>query len=103
MAIGTVKITIVTTIFCTFFSNNYSLRDICQNLEAHDRMLYHLGFRKTVNRTSLSRAKGNRDYRIFEGLGPMLSMLWIRHTSISRLCSDSINPKLSGCLVPKRI
>ena len=62
-----------------------------------------LGFRKTVNRTSLSRAKGNRDYRIFEGLGPMLSMLWIRHTSISRLCSDSINPKLSGCLVPKRI
>lgn len=32
-------------------------------------MLYHLGFRKTVNHTSLSRANESRDYRIFEGLG----------------------------------
>ena len=32
-------------------------------------MLYHLGFRKAVNHTSLSRANGSRDYRIFEGLG----------------------------------
>lgn len=46
-----------------------SLRDICLCLEAHDGMLYHLGFRKTVNYISLSRANENRDYRIFEGLG----------------------------------
>lgn len=46
-----------------------SLRDICLCLEAHSGMLYHLGFRNTVNHTSLSRANENRDYRIFEGLG----------------------------------
>lgn len=46
-----------------------SLRDICLCLEAHSNILYHLGFRKTVNHTSLSRANESRDYRIFEGLG----------------------------------
>ncbi|UYU40817.1 DUF4372 domain-containing protein [Bacteroides salyersiae] len=46
-----------------------SLRDICLCLEVHSKILYHLGFRKTVNHTSLSRANENRDYRIFEGLG----------------------------------
>lgn len=46
-----------------------SLRDICLCLEVHSKILYHLGFRKAVNHTSLSRANENRDYRIFEGLG----------------------------------
>ena len=46
-----------------------SLRDICLCLEAHNKMLYHLGFRKAVSHTSLSRANESRDYRIFEGLG----------------------------------
>ncbi len=46
-----------------------SLRDICLCLEAHKDSLYHLGFRKTVSHTSLSRANENRDYRIYEGLG----------------------------------
>lgn len=46
-----------------------SLRDICLCLEVHSKILYHLGFRKTVNHTSLSRANEKRDYRIFEGLG----------------------------------
>ena len=46
-----------------------SLRDISLCLEAHSKILYHLGFRKTVNHTSLSRANETRDYRIFEGLG----------------------------------
>lgn len=46
-----------------------SLRDICLCLEAHNKMLYHLGFHKTVSHTSLSRANESRDYRIFEGLG----------------------------------
>lgn len=49
-----------------------SLRDICLCLEVHSKMLYHLGFRKTVTHTSLSRANENRDYRIFEGLGTYL-------------------------------
>jgi hypothetical protein len=35
-------------------------------------MLYHLGFRKSVSHTSLSRANENWDYRIFEGLGCLL-------------------------------
>ena len=46
-----------------------SLRDICLCLDVHTNMLYHLGFRKTVSHTSLSRANENRDYRIFEGMG----------------------------------
>ena len=46
-----------------------SLRDICLCLDAHSKILYHLGFRNTVNHTSLSRANKSRDYRIFEGLG----------------------------------
>ena len=46
-----------------------SLRDICLCLDVHSKILYHLGFRKTVNHTSLSRANESRDYRIFEGLG----------------------------------
>lgn len=33
------------------------------------KILYHLGFQKTVDHTSLSRASESRDYRIFEGLG----------------------------------
>lgn len=49
-----------------------SLRDICLCLEAHKKILYHLGFRKTVTHTSLSRANENRNYRIFEGLGTYL-------------------------------
>ncbi|WP_290382336.1 DUF4372 domain-containing protein, partial [uncultured Bacteroides sp.] len=31
-----------------------SLRDICLCLDAHLKILYHLGFRNTVNHTSLS-------------------------------------------------
>ena len=43
-----------------------SLRDICLCLETHSQILYHLGFRNTVNQSSLSRANENRDYRIYE-------------------------------------
>ena len=46
-----------------------SLRDICLCLEAHKSILYHLGFRNTVNQSSLSRANENREYRIYEELG----------------------------------
>lgn len=59
-----------------------SLRDICLCLEAHNKMLYHLGFRKAVSHTSLSRANESRDYRIFEGLG-----LYLIDT-VKPLCSN---------------
>lgn len=49
-----------------------SLRDISLFLGTHTNMLYHLGFRKTVNHTSLSRANETSNYRIFEGLGTYL-------------------------------
>jgi len=49
-----------------------SLRDICLCLEAHKSILYHLGFRKTVSQSSLSRANENRDCRIYEELGTYL-------------------------------
>ena len=38
-------------------------------LEAHSGILYHLGIRKHVTHSSLSRANENRDYRIYEELG----------------------------------
>jgi len=46
-----------------------SLRDICLCLKVHHRILYHLGFRSTVNQSSLSRANESRDYRIYEEFG----------------------------------
>ena len=46
-----------------------SLRDICLCLEAHQDILYHFGFRKTVDPSSLSRANEHRDYRIYEEFG----------------------------------
>ena len=49
-----------------------SLRDICLCLKAHEDSLYHLGFRKTVEHSNLSRANEKRDYRIYEELGMYL-------------------------------
>lgn len=49
-----------------------SLREICLCLQAHKGLLYHLGFRNTVDSTSLSRANERRDYRIYEELGYLL-------------------------------
>ena len=49
-----------------------SLREICLCLEAHCGILYHLGFRNTVDSTSLSRANERRDYRIYEEFGYLL-------------------------------
>lgn len=46
-----------------------SLRDICMCLLAHTKILFSLGFRKTVDHTTLSRANEKRDYRIYEELG----------------------------------
>ena len=52
-----------------------SLRDICMCLHAHSDSLYHLGFRNTVEHSSLSRANERRDYRIYEDLGNYLISL----------------------------
>lgn len=49
-----------------------SIRDICLCLKAHQKILYHLGVRQTVNVSSLSRANRDRDYRIWEELGYVL-------------------------------
>lgn len=49
-----------------------SLRDICLCLGAHENILYHLGFRNTVNASSLSRANDRRNYMIYEELGRLL-------------------------------
>lgn len=46
-----------------------SLRDICLCLKAHNNKLYHLGIKKYVTHTTLSRANENRDYRIFADFG----------------------------------
>lgn len=52
-----------------------SLRDICLCLKAHKKSLFQLGFRQTVNESSLSRANERRDYRIYEDLGYYLIRL----------------------------
>lgn len=49
-----------------------SIRDICLCLKAHQKILYPLGFRKTVDVSSLSRANRDRDYRMWEELGYVL-------------------------------
>ena len=52
-----------------------SIRDICLCLKAHQRILYPLGFRQTVNVSSLSRANRDRDCRIWEEFGLVLIRL----------------------------
>lgn len=49
-----------------------SVRDICLCLGAHENILYHLGFRNTVNQSSLMRANEKRDFRIYEEFGTLL-------------------------------
>lgn len=49
-----------------------SLRDICVCLKAHKNKLYHLGIRKYVNQSTLSRANEGRDQRIFSDFGNYL-------------------------------
>ena len=48
------------------------MRDICLCLKAHRNKLYHLGIKKNVTHTSLSRANESRDWRIFADFGQYL-------------------------------
>ena len=43
-----------------------SLRDIINCLNAHQSKLYHLGIKKIIAVSTLSRANENRDYRIWQ-------------------------------------
>jgi hypothetical protein len=49
-----------------------SLRDIVACLRAKARLLYHLGFRGRLSRTSLAYANHHRDWRLFEALAQVL-------------------------------
>lgn len=49
-----------------------SLRSICTCLQAHQRQLYHLGVKQSVDHTTFSRANENRDWRIFADFGEYL-------------------------------
>jgi len=48
------------------FAGCESMRDLCILTQAHHRKAYRLGFGKSVNLSTLSRANAGRDYRIFE-------------------------------------
>ena len=50
-------------------TNLNSLRDICLCLKAHNNKLYHLGIKKYVSHTTLSRANEKRDWMIFSDFG----------------------------------
>jgi len=52
-----------------------SLRDICTCLKAHKNKLYHLGIKKYVNQSTLSRANEGRDWKIFADFGDYLIKL----------------------------
>lgn len=70
----------------------YSLRDICLCLKAHKNILYHMGFGKTVDSTSLSRANERRDYRIYEEFGYYLIKLvkpYYRNTKLPDIDADN--------------
>lgn len=47
-------------------SNRENLRDVVLATQAHSSKAYHLGFGKAATKSNLSKANGNRDYRIFE-------------------------------------
>ena len=49
-----------------------SLRDIVACLQAKGPLLYHLGFRGKLSRTSLAYANHHRDWRLFEALAQVL-------------------------------
>jgi len=49
-----------------------SLRDIVACLTARDPLLYHLGFRGRVARTSLAYANAHRDWRLFQAVAQTL-------------------------------
>ena len=49
-----------------------SLRDIVACLRAKPRLLYHLGFRGRLSRTSLAYANQHRDWHLFEALAQVL-------------------------------
>ena len=49
-----------------------SVRDICVCLKAHKNKLYHLGIKKYVHQTTLTRANESRDWRIFGDFGSYL-------------------------------
>ena len=49
-----------------------SLRSICICLKAHKAHLYHLGVKKYVDHTTLSRANEKRDWQIFADFGEYL-------------------------------
>ena len=56
-------------------SSRNSLNDICLCLKAHRDKLYHLGIKKYVVHTTLSRANEKRDWRIFADFGNSLIQL----------------------------
>jgi hypothetical protein len=49
-----------------------SIRMICVCLKAHKRKHYHLGIKKLVDHTALTRANESRDWRIFSDFGNYL-------------------------------
>ena len=56
-------------------SSRNSLNDICLCLKVHSDKLYHLGIKKQVVHTTLSRANEKRDWRIFADFGNCLIRL----------------------------
>lgn len=63
-----------------------SLRSISVCLQAHKHQLYHLGIKKQVDSSTLSRANERRNWQIFADFGNYLIQL--------------VRPLYTGCLIP---
>jgi hypothetical protein len=73
-------------------TNLNSLRDICLCLKAHNNKLYHLGIKKYVSHTTLSRANEKRDCLIFSDFGNHLIELvrpLYKNSEVSNLKIDN--------------
>ena len=69
-------------------SNRDSLRDLIVAVNAHRLKAYHLGFGKSVNLSTLSRANENRDYRIYEEFAMFLIDIARKKNITSKLGTD---------------
>ena len=69
-------------------SSRNSLNDICLCLKVHEDKLYHMGIKKHVVHTTLSRANEKRDWRIFADFGHSLIRL------VRPLYADSSIPNI---------
>lgn len=75
-------------------TNRESLRSTILCLHAHSSKLYHLGFRSTLARRTLSDANEHRDWRIYQDFALML----IAHAQKLYRSTSEVHKDISGAI-----